>query len=1064
MPDEPDPMNDDRRLDDLARRILDGKRVDWKAEGSQGPADDEAMLAELRVLADIVELHRRDCGGRDPQRSGAEAQSAAGASAVGRWGTLTLVEKVGEGAFAEVYRARDPHLDRDVALKLLRHSGPSPGLGAAILEEGKLLAAVRHPNVVVVHGAGIFDGRVGIWTEFVQGQTLEDVLADHGPFGAHEAMRIGIDLCRALAAVHESGVIHRDVKARNVMRERGGRLVLVDFGMGAAATESRDDRAVSGGTPLYMAPELLEGRAATVPSDIYALGVLLWHLLTGAYPVTGSDVGEVRQAHLAGHRLRLRDERPDLPAAVVATVERAVAPDSTRRFATAGDMEAALVKALRASEATTRPTRPTAEDGLRPQTRRRAWLVTMSIIGLVVLSSIAIHLTRPANDAAGVTPTRPGSTPTAPQSPATATQRIEEPGFRRAAERAFDAGSRPAAPRPDHLPRSPAPAAAPPFVFGERDSILVGAFENRTDVAALDGTIGFAVERDLGTTPGISVVPRARVIDTLRLMKRPDAAVIDQATGLEVCLRDGGIRALLTGRVEKVGSRFALSANLFDATRRGQSVGAVRAEAESLDALLGAVHALADQVRTAIGEVPAASADAEAPLEHATTTSLTALQLYSQAVQAGSAEQWAVSAQLANAAVAEDPSFASAHAWLARSLLATGKGAEARAALERAVTHAGGVSGRERMLILAMHEDAQRHRDEAIAAYEAYLRAYPDDIWALDSLVMLYGAASDKVARLKVRAAELRPRSFKANREAAVWLMAQRGDLARARPFVERARALLDVDPSPTYRDWVRFEPAFEDWLRGDLRGMAARLDRLLSADPQSPECAMFAAGLYHGLGRLRAAEHALERVPASQWRQGLALNRDVERAWIAFHRQDSAAVSAWADALTQARPLPWPSFHAVWMLRRMDRVDDAAAIGRARAAEGPELDWVTGDLALGSGDVDTASTRIAGTWPEMAAGNPVTLMAAETYAEALERQGKLENAITVLEDATRDRVRLYQAMRSSIPHWLRVRARLAAGYRAAGRPADARRVEAELRGLLALADPEFVLLKQLPQ
>jgi tetratricopeptide (TPR) repeat protein len=260
----------------------------------------------------------------------------------------------------------------------------------------------------------------------------------------------------------------------------------------------------------------------------------------------------------------------------------------------------------------------------------------------------------------------------------------------------------------------------------------------------------------------------------------------------------------------------------------------------------------------------------------------------------------------------------------------------------------------------------------------------------------------------------------------------------------------------------VRFEPAFEDWLRGDLQAMAARLDSLLGEDPQSPECAMFAAGLYHGLGRLRATERALDNVPTSQWRPETALLRDVERAWIAYDRQDLAAVRAWADTLSQARPVAWPSFHAVWMLRRIDRLDDAAALSRERASQGPEPDWLIGDLALGRGDVDTATVRLGGAWPGMTAGNTVTLMAAEAYAEALERQGRLEKAIEVLEDATRDKVRLYQAMRSSIPNWLRVRARLAADYRASGRPADADKVEAELLRLLALADPDFVLLKQL--
>ena len=296
---------------------------------------------------------------------------------------------MGEGAFAEVYRARDPHLDRDVALKLLRGSGLGPGLGAAVVEEGRLLAAVRHPNVVVVYGAGAFDGRIGIWTEFVRGQTLEDELAEHGPFGTRETLLVGIDLCRALAAVHGSGVIHRDVKARNVMRERGGRLVLMDFGISAAAAESSDGCVGCGGTPLYMAPELFEGRPATVQSDIYAIGVLLWHLLTGAYPVAGADVGEVREAHRAGRRLQLRDKRPGLSAAVIAAVGRAVESDGTRRFATAGAMEAALINALRGSESAGRPARPAPEDALHRQTRRRAWLVTMSVAALVSLSVIA---------------------------------------------------------------------------------------------------------------------------------------------------------------------------------------------------------------------------------------------------------------------------------------------------------------------------------------------------------------------------------------------------------------------------------------------------------------------------------------------------------------------------------------------------------------------------------------------------------------------------------------------------------------------------------------------------
>lgn len=283
-------MTDDRRLDDLAGRILDGRRVDWEAEAADGLLGDPALLAELRTLADIVALNR---GSQDaplsPDASGVPTPAGqAEDPGTCRWGPLDLVEKVGQGSFADVYRARDPHLDREVALKLLRRTHPVGGAGAAVVGEGKLLASVRHPNVVVVHGAGTFDGRVGIWTEYVHGQTLEDELTAHGPFSARETALAGIDLCRALAAVHAAGVLHRDVKARNVMRERGGRLVLMDFGMGQPASDASPGRGSSGGTPLYMAPELFEDGPATPQADIYALGVLLWHLLTGGYPVAGA--------------------------------------------------------------------------------------------------------------------------------------------------------------------------------------------------------------------------------------------------------------------------------------------------------------------------------------------------------------------------------------------------------------------------------------------------------------------------------------------------------------------------------------------------------------------------------------------------------------------------------------------------------------------------------------------------------------------------------------------------------------------------------------------------------
>ena len=151
------------------------------------------------------------------------------------WGRFKLLARVGSGGFGEVYRAWDPDLEREVALKLLL---PSPtGNGQtdeeykAMLREARALASVRHPNIVPVYGIDRHDGRVGFWTDFVKGKTLSALLVSQGPFGYREAVLIGLDVTRALSTVHRSGLLHRDIKAENVMREEGGHILLMDFGL-----------------------------------------------------------------------------------------------------------------------------------------------------------------------------------------------------------------------------------------------------------------------------------------------------------------------------------------------------------------------------------------------------------------------------------------------------------------------------------------------------------------------------------------------------------------------------------------------------------------------------------------------------------------------------------------------------------------------------------------------------------------------------------------------------------------------------------------------------------------
>jgi len=356
-------MDNDAVFLEIAGALLDEIPIDW-ASAESGGVDESVrrVVRDLKVIAEIAEVHRsvsasidRNAARTDPKNLDRVQLDATDAESAGHtqqtWSALRLLNKVGEGAFGSVYRAWDTRLDREVALKLLRRQDSADLREAsAVIDEARMLAQVRHPNVVTVHGADRSAGRVGLWMEFIHGRTLEQLLREHGPFGPEEATLIGLDVCRALSAVHRAGLLHRDIKAHNVMREDGGRIVLMDFGTGLDRTDEPDGSARGlVGTPSCVAPEILEGYEASVRSDIYSVGVLLYRLVTASYPVRGCSVQDVRDAHARGNHTFLRDARPDLPENFVQIVERALSPRGDGRYESAGAMETALASATQAA-------------------------------------------------------------------------------------------------------------------------------------------------------------------------------------------------------------------------------------------------------------------------------------------------------------------------------------------------------------------------------------------------------------------------------------------------------------------------------------------------------------------------------------------------------------------------------------------------------------------------------------------------------------------------------------------------------------------------------------------
>jgi len=253
-----------------------------------------------------------------------------------------VLEELGRGAYGCVYRARDPVLERDVALKVLGSEvGLSQRMRRRFLEEARVLARLDHPGIVRIHSIEPSEGAIRLSLELVSGRTLKQIVEEDGPFSAAEAARIGVELCSALAAIHGAGLVHLDVKPGNVMRSEGGRIVLLDFGF-ARPTEGEVE-APLGGTPPFMSPECFERPERVGPrSDVYSLGVLLYWIASGRYPFDFEDLGGLRERILAGDALPLLDARADLDPSFVAVVERAMARDEAERFATAGEVERAL--------------------------------------------------------------------------------------------------------------------------------------------------------------------------------------------------------------------------------------------------------------------------------------------------------------------------------------------------------------------------------------------------------------------------------------------------------------------------------------------------------------------------------------------------------------------------------------------------------------------------------------------------------------------------------------------------------------------------------------------------
>jgi tetratricopeptide (TPR) repeat protein len=606
------------------------------------------------------------------------------------------------------------------------------------------------------------------------------------------------------------------------------------------------------------------------------------------------------------------------------------------------------------------------------------------------------------------------------------------------------------------------PGTTPP----SNATVLIGAFENRTDEPVLDGTLQFALEQELSNSQSVHVVSPERVQDILQLMRRPADIHIDRALALEICRRTPDIRLLITGRAQKIGSRYLFTASIVDPAS-GNLVRAAEAEAGSQHEILGAIHVLATSMRRELGESILVTPRTGEPLEQVTTRSLRALQLYSEALDqmirhGGDASD---GVELLREALNQDPDFASAHVMFAHALRDLGD-PEATPHFQRAFAMAHSASERERLFITgsyyASKDDGEEDFTKAVTAYEELLRHYPDDLWALNNLSVLYEmwGRTEKSLRLGMRIADLRPEMIPSR----VYGLAVHSDDAT----LDRIAAGCDR-PSNLHSCQIVFmvrdaRPIWHLLRKGDA-DQAFRIAQTLSdhasqAYPKATEVpSLILSDFYQDTGMLQADE----KLTAETVR-----GNDNTYVWfsdpilIAHHRGDRAAER---EALTPY--LKYPPDAAIYAPEYVEsgRLEDLRGVLRKLQKRDGQAGvyWVSGIVELAERDFASSIDNLR---RAKDANEPGGYPAADQLATALERAGRIDEAVDTLRGC---QTKLASQPDSDAVSWdnLDGRWHLARLYRQTGRFAEAEAEENSLRAQLKLADPVHDIaraLKQLPR
>jgi serine/threonine protein kinase len=555
-----------------------------------------------------------------------------------------IVEKLGEGGMGVVYKARDTHLDRFVAIKVLPpEKVADPERRRRFVQEAKAASALNHPNIITVHDTGEADGSVFIVMEHVPGKTLTDLISRKG-MGLTETLRCAVQMADALTAAHEAGIIHRDVKPGNVMVTDKGLVKVLDFGLAKLtettveedeATHTAKPRTEEGtvvGTAAYMSPEQAEGKPVDARSDIFSFGSLLYEMLTGRRAFQKESKTSTLGAIIHKEPEPLGAEVPQELSRIIG---RCLRKDPAHRFQHMDDLKVALEELKEESDSgklagVHAPARPRKNRFLRP---------ALAAAAVLVLAAGSVFLWRRVH--------------------------------------------------------------AKPLT--DKDVLVLADFTNTTGDSVFDDTLKQGLSVQLEQSPFLKLVSERRVNETLKLMGRPAGDRLTPEVTREVCQRTSS-KAMLAGSIAGLGSQYVIGLKAVDCNT-GDVLAEAQEQAAAKEAVLKALDAAAVRLRSKLGESLSTVQKYATPVEEATTSSLEALKAYSLGVKTGNAKGNTASLPFYKRAVDLDPNFASAYAWMSTAYFNLNEGGRAAEYARKAYDLREKVSERERFGIESGYYD-----------------------------------------------------------------------------------------------------------------------------------------------------------------------------------------------------------------------------------------------------------------------------------------------------------------------------------------------------------------------